>query len=65
MTDTRNVPIKPDDLPEFIDRLKQRRFYGEVAIRFRNGEPTSLALNETFLIDNPSIGGNRTHEHTH
>lgn len=59
-----NVPVKPRDLPAFIDKLKQSRFYGEVAIRFRNGEPTSLVLNETFLIENPSIGGNRNHEHT-
>lgn len=52
------------DVPRMIEKLQHDGFYGEVSIRLRGGQVTSVAVTETFLTEGRfQTGGNQNHEH--
>lgn len=61
-----NIPTKrlaPEDVPKFIKDLEAKGTYGELTIRFRRGQITSVALTETYLLTDHQTGGNRLNEY--
>lgn len=60
-------PMKPADVPKLIEKLQRDGTYGELSIRLRRGQITSVALTETFLTEgqNQSTGGNQNESREH
>jgi hypothetical protein len=54
--------VNADNIPQLIDDLKQRKFYGLLSLQFRDGEITCLERKETILTDRANTqGGTRVH----
>ena len=56
------MTISSDNIPQLIEELKQKKFYGLLSLQFRDGEITSLERKETILTDKANTqGGTRVH----
>ena len=54
------VPVS--NIPQLIEELKQRKFYGLLSLQFRDGEVVLLERKETILTDKANTqGGTRAH----
>jgi hypothetical protein len=52
-----------EDVPDLLHDLEQRRFYGEVTFRFRDGQLTMIRTEQTQMLDQP--GGTRSNGNHH
>jgi hypothetical protein len=58
----RRVIVASGNIPQLIEELKQKKFYGLLSLQFRDGEITCLERKETILTDKANIqGGTRVH----
>jgi hypothetical protein len=56
------MTISTDNIPQLIDELKQKKFYGLLSLQFREGEVVLIERKETILTDKANTqGGTRAH----
>jgi Uncharacterized small protein (DUF2292) len=49
--------VSAENIPKLLDELKERRFYGQLSLQFRDGEVTLIERKETILTDKANTRG--------
>jgi hypothetical protein len=57
--------VSSEDIPQLLEELKQKKFYGLLSLQFRDGEVTLIERKETILTDKANAqGGTRVRRDT-
>jgi hypothetical protein len=49
--------LPSDNIPQLIEELRQKKFYGLLSLQFRDGEITLIERKETILTDKANTQG--------
>ena len=51
------MTLSSDNIPQLLDELKRKKFYGLLSLQFRDGEVTLIERKETILTDKANTQG--------